>query len=167
MHEPKLGSSWIFVVDTNRYSGNFEREMCAYMTGQVGECGVGEEAAEKFREDMGGLPPDDETYAWLEQRADDHGTLRPASIWTTPGWYGSRDGTYAEGDPMLEGRHPAYLSVAIFMSRKPTDEEITFLKDRAQKFVAEDHSRFGLKEEMAISGFRLIEEVTTQKEEAI
>jgi len=37
-----------FIIDTNEYAGNFEREMCAYCTGQIGDCGVGEEEAEKF-----------------------------------------------------------------------------------------------------------------------
>ena len=32
-----------FVVRTNLYAGNFEREICAYMTGVIGECGVGDE----------------------------------------------------------------------------------------------------------------------------
>ena len=34
-----------FIVDTDSYAGNFEREMCAYMTGHIGECSVGEEYA--------------------------------------------------------------------------------------------------------------------------
>ena len=32
-----------FVVDTDTYAGNFEREMCAFMTGITGACGVGKE----------------------------------------------------------------------------------------------------------------------------
>jgi len=40
---------FIFVIDTDTYAGNFERPMCAYMTGRVGECGVGEEFAEMFK----------------------------------------------------------------------------------------------------------------------
>jgi len=37
-----------FIIDTDQYAGNFEREMCAYLTGTVGECGVGDEFAELF-----------------------------------------------------------------------------------------------------------------------
>lgn len=36
----------IFIVDTGSYSGNFEREMVAYMTGCTGECEVGDDLAE-------------------------------------------------------------------------------------------------------------------------
>jgi hypothetical protein len=38
MNEENL---WLFIVDTDSYAGNFERCMCAYMTGQIGECEVG------------------------------------------------------------------------------------------------------------------------------
>ena len=40
-----IQKSWIFVVDTNQYSGNFERELTAYMKGMIGGCGVGVELA--------------------------------------------------------------------------------------------------------------------------
>jgi hypothetical protein len=43
------GERLLFVVDTDTYAGNFEREMCAYITGQVGECEVGEEIAKAAR----------------------------------------------------------------------------------------------------------------------
>ncbi|KKK83825.1 hypothetical protein LCGC14_2789530, partial [marine sediment metagenome] len=39
--EENKSDSWIFIIDTDSYAGNFEREMCAYITGRVGECGVG------------------------------------------------------------------------------------------------------------------------------
>lgn len=29
------------LIKTDSYTGNFEREMCAHMTGAIGECGVG------------------------------------------------------------------------------------------------------------------------------
>ena len=31
------------LIKTDSYAGNFEREMCAHVTGHVGECEVGEE----------------------------------------------------------------------------------------------------------------------------
>ena len=37
---------YLFVIDTDSYSGNFEREMCAYCTGQIGDCEVGIEHAD-------------------------------------------------------------------------------------------------------------------------
>lgn len=44
---------WIFVVDTEQYAGNFERGMCAFMTGMLGECGVGSEEARLYYEQTG------------------------------------------------------------------------------------------------------------------
>ena len=29
------------IIQTNKYAGNFEREMCAFITGHIGECEVG------------------------------------------------------------------------------------------------------------------------------
>lgn len=37
-----------FIIDTDSYSGNFEREMCAYITGHIGDCLVGFEEAEDY-----------------------------------------------------------------------------------------------------------------------
>lgn len=87
----------ILVIDTENYSGNFEREMCAYITGQVGECGVGEELAELAKEDIKHL-------AWWEEHIvnekDDNGCERPASIWDTPGWFNNgMGGQYKIGSP--------------------------------------------------------------------
>lgn len=28
----------IIVIDTTSFTGNYERELCAYLTGQVGDC---------------------------------------------------------------------------------------------------------------------------------
>ncbi len=36
---------YLFVIDTDTYAGSFEREICAYVTGQIGECEVGKEEA--------------------------------------------------------------------------------------------------------------------------
>lgn len=33
--------SYSIVVETDSYAGNFEREMCAFMTGHIGECEAG------------------------------------------------------------------------------------------------------------------------------
>lgn len=59
------------LVKTNSYAGNFEREMCAFMTGAIGECSVGsefvdEEIQERFED-------------YISQRSDDHGCWRPVT----------------------------------------------------------------------------------------
>ena len=76
---------YLFVIDTNRYAGNFERQMCAYVTGRIGECGVGKEYAELARQEI----PD--VVAKLEELIegvpDEHGCNRPVSIFPKPGWF--------------------------------------------------------------------------------
>ena len=39
----KSTSSWLFIIHTDSYAGAFEREICAHITGLVGDCEVGEE----------------------------------------------------------------------------------------------------------------------------
>ena len=155
---------WIFVIDTEQYAGNFEREMCAYVTGMLGDCGVGDEETAVFDEEISDNP-----FAnVVSQRADEHGCHRPTSIWPTPGWYNhGMGGHYREGDDdeaaladfnqkitayaddnrmaadhpfrTKEGKltkHDAFLSVAIFFHENPTDELIEIMKQRAKAFVA-------------------------------
>lgn len=66
----------LFVIDTDQYSGNFERNMCAFLTGIVGDCGVGSEKANNYPEVEGVL-----------QQPNEHGTMRPCAIYETPGYY--------------------------------------------------------------------------------
>ena len=189
--------SYIFVIDTDTYAGNFEREMTAYMSGQIGECEVGKERKDVFVEEVG----DEHLFDNLiTSRSDDHGCFRPCAIWPTPGWFNNgmgghfRDGQEDEakedhrqmcieeskkhgGDHWLESadaplvKHDAYLSVAIFMGKKPSKDEIKLLKERALKwssYVAEQKAiaegEYCFLESGAISGFRLLHEETTETE---
>lgn len=60
------------VVKTNSYAGNFERELCAFMTGVIGDCEVGKnliepEIRDRFEEKISG-------------KNDDNGTFRPVAL---------------------------------------------------------------------------------------
>jgi hypothetical protein len=85
-------SNWIFVIDTDSYAENFEREMCAYITGVTGDCEVGEDFAALYVRETG-KPTEDgiEFLELLEQRPDEHGCFRPCSIWPTRGWLNDGD----------------------------------------------------------------------------
>ena len=86
---------FIFTIDTDHYAGNFERELTAYCTGHIGECGVGAEKAEMYE--------DEEKYRFnnIEQKADDHGCHRPCSIYPTPGFYNDgMGGVYTDESDM-------------------------------------------------------------------
>jgi hypothetical protein len=98
-----MSEEWIFVVDTDKYAGNFERDMCAFVTGMVGECMVGAEEARLYYEQTGLVEKD---FDWsgtsveycaedlnnpfavcVANRNDEHGCGRPTSLWPTPGWF--------------------------------------------------------------------------------
>lgn len=85
--------SYVLVFDTEQYSGSFERELVAYVTGCSGECGVGAEEAAQALED---LPP--RVVEWLDDHVlhlpDEHGCCRPASVWPTPGWFNDGHGNH-------------------------------------------------------------------------
>lgn len=63
-----------FIIDTNEYSGNFERAMCAFMTGRIGECGVGEKYAEMYLEKY-------EPIENVIEMPDEHDCYRPVEIY--------------------------------------------------------------------------------------
>jgi hypothetical protein len=197
----------MFVIDTEQYAGNFERQMCAYITGQIGECGVGQEEAVQYKKETHKQPLD-----FIENRvdgSDDCPCMRPVNIYPTPGWFNHGDGGHfkdgqeaealvdyrkaakeitggyikqakrsywSEADKKSEIKRyekkindamklkkvhkwPAYLSVAIFCSRKPTDKEIDFMKERAKKFAAIS--------KIKVTGFRLVEEKIESEATAI
>lgn len=88
-----LTAPWLFVIDTEDYAGNFERELCAYITGRVGECGVGDDMAELFKKEVG------EPFDEVIEETDEHGCNRPTTIYPTPGWFNDgMGGHYKKGD---------------------------------------------------------------------
>ena len=203
--------SFIFVIDTKEYSGNFERELCAFVTGCVGECGVGDNCAAEYLKAHKQLD-------FIDSVPDDNGCYRPCSIIETPGVYNNGYGFhYTDGqekearisyeaslkehhlngmsraylkrwesgdqadlkrvgwtlealekcckedddkyekalsDPLP--KYPAYQSVSIFLTRKPTDDEIAFMKSRCEKFNDRECKSEFRNSTITITGYRLI-----------
>ena len=152
---------WAFIIETDgkAWVGNFERPMCAYCTGMVGQCDVGEEEAHLFFTDFGiESNPYDEGGPFEEyvncNVMDDQGGARPAGIWKFPDKSG-------------------FTAVAIFFNEKPTDEQISIIKERAYKFAEErpDRKKYSTMtdkpEKINITGFRLIQQTVTEKEYVI
>lgn len=144
MSEPTR-SCFIFLVKTDSYAGNFEREMCAFMTGIMGDCSVGDIAAGLYALKYPGDNPWEDK---LLQVADEHGCYRPVSMWNAH-----------------------CQDVAIFLEERPSDEEIKFLRERALLFVLDTRDGVGDSKEydsrIKIKGFELIKysvEVTEFKE---
>lgn len=160
--------SFIFIVDTEQYSGNFERAMCAYITGQLGECGAGNEYRILYNVDT-----NNKKRHWFDEVIDsfrdEHGCSRPVTAWETPGWYNRGNGEYFRNEVDNDGKHkfPAYLSVAIFLTKKPSDMMLDFMKERALKFpeVYLKEEKYG--EKITITNIRLIEYTVVRKENEI
>ena len=183
---------YVFVIDTEQYAGNFERSLCAYVTGCVGECTVGEEDAVRFRLEF----PDDNPFEDLVQDVpDESGCRRPATVWATPGWFNNgMGGEFRDGDDLGAQQHyeascieeakrehyadpahnaehriefekmaqqpftryPAYRSVAICLSDKPSDELVAIMKKRAAAFCSDQG--------IPLVGYRLIRVTLTEQE---
>jgi hypothetical protein len=68
-----LKKGYAFIIDTNEYAGNFERELTAYCTGIIGECEVGKEFVD---EEITSIFEEN-----IQQVCDDHGCPRPCEIY--------------------------------------------------------------------------------------
>lgn len=139
---------YVFIIDTDQYSGNFERELCAFLTGSVGECGVGDGEQALFKENGQFQDLADKTSF----QPDDNGCSRPATIWET-------------------GKVGVYKSVAIFFDSMPSPEEVAFMKQRAKEFIdvhLANVRRYNKKAKpLTIEGFRMIRQEVRSYEEYV
>jgi len=79
-----VGTNYLFLIDTDQYAGNFEREMCAYLTGRVGDCNVGKEFAAIFHTEV---PNADSLFDNVASVPDEEGgCCRPVTIWPSENW---------------------------------------------------------------------------------
>lgn len=136
----------VFAVDTGQYAGNFERSMCAFITGcldprlaQLGGWWMSIIAA---------LPQADlAALAWAEElahfvRFDHYSTM--VHVIPTPGMWSDGSGTgYGEYNPVGEiperrgeAPFPLYNSVGIHFADVPSDAQIGQLCNRALRFAA-------------------------------
>ena len=140
-------SDWIVVISTDNYTGNFERELCAYSTGIIGSCGVGEELAQKFYEEMElvdfkdwngvdvetcGEDFNNPFFLIIQQKADDNGHRRPCAMWQM-----------------------ANTRMAIYFKERPSEELLELLMSRAKKYAE--------KNDIKIIGHVLVETEIHQK----
>lgn len=93
--------SKMLIIDTEQYAGNFEREMCAYITGQIGECNVGDDIVAEYSKSIKNLDWW-EKHIVNERDDSDHGCFRPTSIWLTPGWFNNGVGGHFKDTPENE-----------------------------------------------------------------
>ena len=148
----------LFVIDTNQYAGSFERNMCAYATGIIGECGVGDVEAEKAKNE---IPVEVESLEGIISYVhDETGCGRPVEIFPNPRYGNDGNGMHAllTNDNQNEYPYPAFFSVAIYFYKKPNNKLIEIMKERVQKFAREQNPIIN------IEGFRFLGQYTTFKE---
>lgn len=152
---------YMLIIDTNSYAGNFERALCAYITGQKADI-TSSEAEEMAAIALQEIPEIvakfDELMLEVQDEPEDY--PRCVSIWPTPG-YGN-DGRGKEVKLTEENKedypYPAYLSVAIFFSERPPNRLVTIMKERALQLAAEGIPWYGgtRLRQFTIENFRLV-----------
>lgn len=129
-------SPYIFIIQTDEYTGNFERELTGYVTG-VDDGTHGDEQAVFFNAEV----PKDVGQALgqkIDFNPDDNGYDRCCSIWNSVGRSG-------------------YEDMAIFFHTAPTAAELNLIASRA-KIFAKDPKACGYEwgSPFNIIGFQLI-----------
>ena len=103
-----MSKTYGIIINTDRYAGNFERELCAWCTGCLGDCEVGKEMVDSHIKEL--FEPIIGSYY------DDNGTCRPVDI------FDDEDG---------------YSSLIIYFNEKPTLEQFNLIKERCNSFNEE------------------------------
>jgi hypothetical protein len=150
---------WSFVIDTEIFAGNFERELTAYVIGECDEYGL--HLAQKYID----MHSETESFKDLSDLrvvdpGDDGIHRGPCDLAPTPGWGNDGKGDHCKITSPAKAKkypYPAYLSVAIFLSRKPTNEELAILAKRAYEFSSLPRiTKFDSRPE--VTGCRLVSE---------
>jgi hypothetical protein len=104
------------------------------MTGSLGDCGVGDEEAEQFKEDMKEQGLDIYFFdGMITSKPDDHGCYRPVAM------------TDQDGN--------GYNSLEIYFDGKPTKEMLDLMRERA---VA-----YGIQNSIAVRDVKLYNKITS------
>ena len=132
-----LQESYILLIKTDQYVGEFERDLCAYATGCIGDCGVGRKEAKIFQDEN----PDVDLSNLIGKEMDDYGCSRPVGVDT-------------------------YNDLMIFFRNLPEPELRQLISDRVYKFPAYSAThKFG-QENLSILGIEWVkkEVMTIYKE---
>lgn len=134
----KFEAPYALIISTNSYAGNFERQLCAYVTGAIGECGVGDDLSKIF------FKEENEVFFDIVNEGDDHGCYRPVSI------YDDKD---------------KYKSLVIFFDSEPTDEDMAIIIRRTKDFCQNrpDWDSHQEKIPLVLKGIKLIKNEIVQK----
>ena len=149
----------VFLMDTNSYAGNFEREMYAYIGSQASD-GIGEDEAEIV---MLEIPENVSLFELLvDDVVDENGYNSTFTIFPNSRYGNDGIGNQAMLTRENQNRYhwPANNSVAIYFARLPETGLVELMKNRARDFV----SRGIFKLKVGIEGFRLLEQIAPYSE---
>jgi hypothetical protein len=124
------------IVRTDSYAGNFERELCAHLTGQIGECEVGKSYVDPEISDV--------FDSMVTRKSDDNGCWRPVSLGG------------CEKTPDYSGQ-----DVVIWFSERPSIEEINIIEERANTFMEKYTSEATWNKPFKIEGIDAVRILTT------
>lgn len=159
-------TEFILAIDTTEHAGSFEREMCAFCTGQVGECEIGSKQADAFNAWYAASHGDGNPFdVIVDLVMDDTGILRPCVKLPTPGRWSDGLGRHfddADLDPAKgQMKYPALETVGIYFNSRPSQRLRDIVITRAWEFCQNYRSRAGHNGgPIGIRGFRLITRTT-------
>lgn len=120
-----LDVPYLVIIETDKYAGNFCREMVAYCTGEYGECGCGVSESNDYFDHF-----DNEMFIdVVAHLPDEHGCYRPSS-------------TYE-----FNNKNNA---VAIPFSEKPTKDMLERIHTRANTYAKTTENCLGVKRDITI-----------------
>lgn len=160
------------IIDTEQYSGNFEREMFSFITGLQNprQDGIEEYCAKNIV-----------NLEWWEDHSieedDDEYGPQQMGIQVTPNWFNNGMGKHKRADDPdisnFKHKCPAYLSVGIFVDEVPPENVIKEIKKRAKEFcdfygniLVASNANIGTKagDRLTYTGLRIVEVVGKRKQ---
>jgi hypothetical protein len=148
---------WAFVADFREYAGNFTAPFAAYVIGRSNEGMDGPvwHLQELFQREV---PNGEEMMNDLvSSRHGEYGWSHYELV-PTPGRRNNGMGEHSDRVMGVKAS-PAYESIALFLDRKPTDEELALLVKRAKDFHKQPVSHLADKRSEVLR-CRLVKEVT-------
>lgn len=130
----------MFVIDFDDYGGNDERSLCEYLTGRSDiprEMGDDDYAhyLNLYNQEVPKSTFKNLFGEGIDDQGDDCIRRSPVTLVPTPGLENLGDGRVVPLKPGKEPKYAAYNSVGLFLARKPTEEELALLTERAKKYA--------------------------------
>lgn len=154
------GDNFVIVIDTDKYSGNFEREISAFCLGAFDEDRWhGRAEADEFEEATEHDPRLEGIKKKVTSKRHNEYDEVTNTIWPTPNRLNDGYGNHFDAKEGEKG-WPAYESVAVFVDKELTSEELELVRLRATLYAEE------FTKDMTIRGVRQIK-VTVARTESV